>query len=70
VKSHVIKNVEERLAEWRAAEKAAADAEARVRQLGPGTADVGLRDLARDLREKADRLLARTLRAVEFDEAS
>jgi hypothetical protein len=65
---HVIVTVEERLAEWRAAEKAAVDAETRVKQLGPGTADVGIRDLARELRSRADHLLANVLRAVPMEQ--
>lgn len=64
---HAIVTVEDRLAQWRAADSAARAAEARVRELGPGTTDVGLRDLAVELRARADRLLAAALRAVPIE---
>lgn len=58
--------VEERLAEWSAAERAAVAAEASVRQLSPGLVDIAIRNDAMMLRDKADRLLSSVLRLVDL----
>jgi hypothetical protein len=68
-------STEERLQEWREAEKAACQAEAAVAGLGQGAADPEVRRLYLDAaaaREKADRLFGALLRAIkaaddEFD---
>jgi hypothetical protein len=69
VEKFVVLSVEERLAAWREAEKAACEAEAAIARLGQAAADPSTRDLfikAAKLRVHADQQLAAALRHVKM----
>jgi len=71
VEKYVVMSIEERLAAWREAEKAACEAEAAVARLGQAATDPVTRDLfirAGKLRTLADRQLAAVLRSVRLDD--
>jgi adenylosuccinate lyase len=68
-KKFVIVSVEERLDRWREIEKAANEAESRLKVVGQAGASPELRKLvltAKELREKADREFAAIVRAVNL----
>jgi len=76
VEQYVARNfafsIEERLVHWRAAEQAAAKAEADAASLAPGALDARASELrltARRLRDEADREFAAITRAIRMDDS-